>query len=187
MLHQGDAALDIKASPVPQRPATPAIALMQRMLDGIHRIVVAAASLALVAAAVVLSESVLVRYFFRSSNDWQDETSVMLLVGAIFMSAAYVQSVRGHVAIEAVAELLSPATEWWRVLFADGVSLAFCLFFAWKAWTLTHEAWVDGQEMASTLASPLWIPYSLMAAGMSLLGLQIAVQILAAIFDRPAR
>jgi hypothetical protein len=33
----------------------------------------------------------------------------------------------------------------------------------------------------------LWIPYSLMAAGMSLLGVQIVVQIVAAIFDRPAR
>jgi TRAP-type C4-dicarboxylate transport system permease small subunit len=187
MRHQGDAALDIRASPVPEHSSLPGLRPVEWLLDAINRLIVIGASLALVGAAVVLSESVLVRYLYKSATDWQDEISVMLLVAAIFMSAAYVQSVRGHVAIEALAEIMSPAANRLRALFADGVSAAFCMFFAWKAWTLTHEAWVDGQEMASTLASPLWIPYSLMAAGMSLLGVQIVVQIVAAIFDRPAR
>ena len=48
---------------------------------------------------------------------------VILLVGAIFMSTAYVQSVRGHVAIEAVAELLSPAANRFRVICADGAGV----------------------------------------------------------------
>jgi len=135
----------------------------------------------------VLSESVFVRYFLKSATDWQDEISVMLLVGAIFMSAAYVQSVRGHVAIEATAELLSPAANRFRVIVVDGVSLAFCIFFAWKSWTLTHEAWVDGQVRDSTFATPLWIPYSLMGAGMSLLAIQILVQLIAEVARRPAR
>ena len=135
----------------------------------------------------MLSESVFVRYFLKSATDWQDEISVMLLVGAIFMSAAYVQSVRGHVAIEATAELLSPAANRFRVIVVDGVSLAFCIFFAWKSWTLTHEAWVDGQVRDSTFATPLWIPYSLMGAGMSLLAIQILVQLIAEVARRPAR
>jgi TRAP-type C4-dicarboxylate transport system permease small subunit len=144
-------------------------------------VIVVAASLALVAAGFVLSESVFVRYFFKSATDWQDETSVMLLVGAIFMSTAYVQSVRGHVAIEALAEILSPRANRYRRTLADLVSFAFCTFFAWKSWTLMHEAWSDGQVTDSTLATPLWIPYSLMSAGISLLALQILVQIIGAI------
>jgi TRAP-type C4-dicarboxylate transport system permease small subunit len=148
-------------------------------------LIVVGASHALVAAAVVLSESVLVRYLYKSATDWQDEISVMLLVGAIFMSAAYVQSVRGHVAIEALAELLSPAANRFRVICADGVSLAFCLFFSWKSWTLMHEALIDGQVRDSTFATPLWIPYSLMGAGMSLLAIQILLQLIAEL-ARPA-
>ena len=178
MRHQGDAALDITASPVPEHSHLAGLSPVERLLDGLNRLIVIAASLALVASAVVLTDSVFERYFLRASTDWQDEVSVILLVGAIFMSTAYVQSVRGHVAIEAVAELLSPAANRIRVVLADGVSLAFCVFFAWKSWTLTHEAWVDGQVRDSTFATPLWIPYSLMGAGMSLLAIQILLQLI---------
>lgn len=181
MRHQGDAALDITASPVPEHSSLPGLRPIESLLDGLNRLIVIAASIALIAAAVVLSESVFIRYFLRASTDWQDEISVILLVGAIFMCAAYVQSVRGHVAIEAVAELLSPAANRFRVMCADGVSLFFCLFFAWKSWTLTHEAWTDGQVRDSTFATPLWIPYSLMGAGMTLLAIQILVQLIAEI------
>lgn len=154
------------------------------MLEAVNRLIVVAASIALVGAGFVLSESVFVRYFFRSATDWQDETSVMLIVGAIFMSTAYVQSVRGHVAIEAVAEILSPRANRYRGLMADVVSLGFCAFFSWKSWTLMHEAWSDGQVTDSTLATPLWIPYSLMASGMSLLAFQLLVQIIGEVTSR---
>jgi TRAP-type C4-dicarboxylate transport system permease small subunit len=187
MRHQGDASLDIRASPVPEHSSLPGLRPIEWLLEAINRLIVVGASLALVAAAVVLSESVLVRSLYKSATDWQDEISVMLLVGAIFMSAAYVQSVRGHVAIEALAELLSPATNRFRVMCADGVSLAFCVFFSWKSWTLMHEAWVDGQVRDSTFATPLWIPYSLMAAGMSLLAIQILVQLIAELVRPSAR
>ncbi len=60
--------------------------------------------LALLAASFVLTSSVVTRYFFKASTDWQDEAAVFLLVGATFLCGAFVQSIRGHVGIEAVAD-----------------------------------------------------------------------------------
>jgi hypothetical protein len=63
MRHHGDAALDITASPVPEHSELPGLRPVEWLLDILNRLIVVAASIALVAAAIVLSESVFIRYF----------------------------------------------------------------------------------------------------------------------------
>ncbi len=151
------------------RPVAWALHQLNRLLLGIGMI-------AAVAAALVLTSSVVSRYVLHASTDWQDETAVFLLVGATFLCAAYVQSLRGHVGIEALVGILPAGVNRVRQLLVDLVSLLFCLFFCWKSWALFREAWVDGQTTSSTWAPPLTIPYGLMTVGMGLLCLQLAVQ-----------
>jgi TRAP-type C4-dicarboxylate transport system permease small subunit len=160
-------------------PATsnPLVAALARVLDVCNRVIVILAGIALIAACLILSYSVLGRALFKSPNYWQDEAAVFLLVGATFMTAAYVQSQRGHVAIEAFTSLLSPLANRIRLWLVDVASFAFCAFFAWKSWTLAHEAWVDGKVSNSMWSPPLTVPYVLMALGMSLLCLQLLLQI----------
>ena len=148
---------------------------LQRAVDRLNRVIVVLSSLALVAASLVMSASVAVRYFFKMATDWQDEVAIFLLVAATFLSAAHVQAQRGHVAIEAIREILPPAVERVRRLLAEGLSTVFCGFFSWKSWTLLAEAWSEGQVTNSSWGPPLWIPYLLMAAGMSLLTVQLAL------------
>ncbi|WFU29212.1 TRAP transporter small permease [Bradyrhizobium brasilense] len=154
------------------------VALLGRALSICNNIIVVFAALALVAACVILSYSVLGRALFHSPNYWQDEAAVFLLVGATFMTSAYVQSQRGHVSIEAFVGLLSARANAIRLWLVDVASFAFCAFFAWKSWTLAHEAYVDGQVSNSMWSPPLAIPYVLMALGMTLLCLQILLQII---------
>jgi TRAP-type C4-dicarboxylate transport system permease small subunit len=149
----------------------------ERFLAPINRAVVLVSSVALVLASFVLTYSVASRYFFHFSTDWQDEFSVFLIVGAVFMSAAAVQARRGHVAIEAVSSLMSVRANKVRLLLVDIATFLFCAYFSWKTWHLLHEAIVDGYRTASTWQPPLWIPYSLMMAGMLLLTVQVALQI----------
>jgi len=154
------------------------VAAFARALGFCNNIIVILAAIALIAASAILSYSVLGRALFHSPNYWQDEAAVFLLVGATFMTAAYVQGQRGHIGIEAFIGLLPPLVNRIRLWLVDIASLSFCAFFAWKSWTLAHEAWVDGQVSNSMWSPPLAIPYGLMACGMTLLCMQILLQII---------
>jgi len=167
-------------APVPRlEQSLPFLAPFDRALRLVNRAVLAVGMVALLASALVLTYSVFSRYFWKSATDWQDEAAVFLLVGAIFLCGAYVQSFRGHVGIEAIASILPASVNRARMVAVDFLTLLFCAFFAWKSWTLFHEAWVDKQTTSSTWAPPLAIPYGLMAAGFTLLALQVLLQFLA--------
>jgi TRAP-type C4-dicarboxylate transport system permease small subunit len=162
----------------PAVPDQPALAGFSLVLDRFNSLLLKLSMVAMILTALILTYSVVTRYFFKVPTDWQDEASVFMLVGVTFFCTAYVQSYRGHIGIEALSSLLSPRVNAVRQLIVDVVSLAFCAFFSWKSWTLFHEAWVDGMTTSSTFAPPLWIPYAMMALGMSILTLQILVQVL---------
>ncbi|MEA2952127.1 MAG: hypothetical protein QOD40_1670 [Alphaproteobacteria bacterium] len=171
-----------KAKTAPKEGAV--IYLADHILSKINYYIVIVSSVALVAAAFVLTYSVVTRYFLKYSSDWQDEMSVFLIVGAIFMSSAAVQAERGHVGIEALASILPPHVNYVRQIMVDFASFLFCTFFAWKSWILLEEAWVDGFRSGSTWGPPLWIPYSLMMTGMILLSIQLLLQVIGALRRR---
>ncbi|MFG1409697.1 TRAP transporter small permease [Xanthobacter sp. VTT E-85241] len=163
------------------------LAVLVRAMALVNRTIVLLAAFVLVLAGLILSYSVASRLAFGAMSYWQDEASVFLLVGATFMTAAYVQGRRGHVAIEALSTLLPPRVNAARLLLVDIASFAFCAFFTWKSFTLLEEAWIEGHVSSSSWAPPLWIPYATMALGMALLSLQIALQIACAMAPGPRR
>jgi TRAP-type C4-dicarboxylate transport system permease small subunit len=149
---------------------------LERALAGVNKLTLLFGMVALLVASFVLTYSVFSRYLFKAGTDWQDEVAVFCIIGAVFMCGAWVQAQRGHVGIEAVASILPPRANYVRMIVVDVMTLAFCAFFSWKSWTLFHEAWVDKQTTSSTFSPPLTIPYGLMAAGMTLLVLQVLLQ-----------
>jgi len=163
------------------------VGAIERVLNWCNRVIVVLAAIAMISACGILSYSVLGRALFQSPNYWQDEAAVFLLVGATFMSSAWVQQQRGHIGIEAFVSLLSPFANRIRLWLVDVASLAFCVFFAWKSWTLAYEAWDDGQVSNSMWSPPLDIPYGLMALGMTLLCVQILLQIIAPLAEAARR
>ena len=152
---------------------------LARALLWVNQALVLLGMVSLLVASAVLTYSVISRYVMKSSTDWQDEAAVFCLVGATFLCSAYVQSIRGHVGIEAIAGLLPKSVNQFRLLLVDLLGVLFCSFFSWKSWALFREAWVEQQTTSSSWAPPLWIPYALMATGMTLLSLQLLVQLTA--------
>ena len=182
----GEAGLEL-SKPEPAPAGHPALAVVHRMLRAVNSFVMVPCMLAVVVASGILSYSVAARYFFKIPTEWQDETAVFLLIGATFISGAFVQSHRGHVGVEAIAEWLSPRANRWRMLLVDLASAVFCAFFSWKSWTLFLEALHEGHTSNSTWGPPLWIPYLLMACGMTLLAAQLALEFVARTLDKEPR
>jgi TRAP-type C4-dicarboxylate transport system permease small subunit len=169
---------------LPMRPTGEVLGKIVKLQAKVNSIVVMLSMLALLAACLVLTGSVFLRYFLKVPTDWQDEVSVFLLIGAIFMCGAFVQAERGHIGISAIEGYCSPLVNRLRLLFCDVASLAFCTFFSYKSWSMLHEAVVEGQTSSSSWAPPMWIPYGLMSTGMTLLCLQILLQIAVSLHTR---
>ena len=148
-----------------------------RVMSAVNKFLVLLGSLALMAAALILSYSVMSRGLFHTANDWQDEAALFCLVGVTFLCSSYVQEKRGHIGISAIEGLLPHPVNKLRGIVIDVISCLFFAFFSTKTWDLLQEAWVDGQVTNSTWAPPLWIPYSMMFAGMALLTFQLFLQI----------
>jgi len=171
-------ATDTRVADKPPASSKDAGGIVESVFARVNGVIVFVSSIALVMAALVLTYSVVTRYFLHLSTDWQDELSVFLIIGAVFMSSAAIQAQRGHVAIEAIVGLLSPRVNRVRQVVVDIASMAFCGYFAWKSWTLLAEAWTENYHSDSTWGPPLWIPYSLMSVGMTLLTLQLLLQVI---------
>ncbi len=146
------------------------------LLGIVNRFAFRLSAVALVSAAFVLTFGVVTGHITKSSVLWQDEVTIFLIAGAIFLSAATVQAGRGHVGIDLLDHWF-PASKAGRRLVVDAVMLCFSLIFAWKTAMLLHEAYVDGQTSQSAWGPPLWIPYALLCGGMVLLALQVALQV----------
>ena len=165
----------IPAADVPRRGVLGSI---QGVMNGLNSLMAVLASLAIATAGLVLTWEVAGRYFLSMASDWQDELSTFLLIGATFASAAWIQARRGHVAIDALTAILPPAVDAVRRVLADVLSFLFVSFFAWKSISLLLEALEDGHTTPSSWGPPLWIPYSCMAVGMTLLAVQLLLQTL---------
>ncbi|MBV9191104.1 MAG: TRAP transporter small permease [Betaproteobacteria bacterium] len=150
----------------------------RRALRAVNAAAAAVSAVAIGVAGCVLTWEATARYLFKIPSDWQDEVSIFLLVGATFLSAGWVQQWRGHVGIQALGAVLAPKADQVRRYVSDILSLVFCTFFSWKAWSLLIEAVRDGQTSNSAFGAPLWIPYGAMAVGMTLVVLQLLLQVI---------
>ena len=164
-----------------------ALGALEHAMKGVNRVMLFIGMVTLVIASLVLTYSVFSRYLFKAATDWQDEVAVFSIVGCVFLCGAWVQSLRGHVGIEAIASVLPAGVNRVRIAIVDILTMLFCAFFAWKSWTLFHEAWVDKMTTSSTFSPPLTIPYGLMATGMTLLVVQLILQSIAHFVARDER
>ena len=128
-------------------------------------------------SCIAITNEVVWRYFLHQPHTWNLEFNVFLLVAATFLAANYTQMKRSHVGTEVLETLMSPCWNRWRMLAGDALSLLLCGFLSVKVWEYTAQAWREGWTTDSVWAPHLWIPFALIALGLTLISLEYIVQI----------
>ena len=135
-----------------------------------------AASLIALAVAVVC-HMVFVRYVLNQNTIWQTDFVTYSLIAATFIGSPYVLMLRGHVNVDVLPHYLAPRRRYWLALWSIGVSLAFCLVMTALTFQFWKEAWDNSWVSDTMWRARLWIPYSSMPIGLTLLALQCLAEL----------
>ena len=146
-----------------------------RITDGLTVITGWVAALCLVAAALIVTEAVIVRKLLGISTIWQIEASVFLLIFTVFVGAPFVQKNEHHLNVDLVIIHLSPRTREITLVVVSFISCILTAILAWYAWPMWWETVVQNEHSESLWGPPLWIPFLFLPLGMTLLFLQYIV------------
>ena len=151
--------------------------ILIRIIDGLTYITGWTAALSLVAAAIIVTEAVIVRKIFGVSTIWQIEASVFLLIFTVFAGAPFVQKSEHHLNVDLVIIHLSARTREITLIIVSIISCLLAALLAWYAWPMWWETVVNNEHSESLWSPPLWIPYLFLPLGMTLLFLQYIIYI----------
>ena len=148
---------------------------MDAFVRGIRRVsqfcgVVAAALIAL--GVLVVCEMVFVRYVLNQNTIWQTDFVTWSLVAAAFIGSPYLLLTRGHVNVDVLPLYLGKRARWWLAFGSIVMSLAFCITMAVLTSRFWLEAWENRWVSDTMWRARLWIPYSSMPIGLTILCLQ---------------
>jgi len=148
-----------------------------RIVDGLTYVTGWVAALCLVAAALIVTEAVIVRKLLGISTIWQIEASVFLLIFTVFVGAPFVQKNEHHLNVDLVIIHLKPRTREITLIVVSIITCILAALLAWYAWPMWWEAVVHNEHSESLWGPPLWIPLLFLPLGMTLLFLQYIVYI----------
>ena len=140
-----------------------------KFCDYVARACGAFAVIALLLSILVIVELVFERYFFQRAITWQTELVTMLLVASTFIGSAYVLSEKGHVNMEYLYTFLSEKNVTKLKIFTDSLCLIFFLILFYVSYEITYEAFIKNYNTGTVWGPPLWIPYSSMLIGATLM------------------
>ena len=134
------------------------------------------AGLATLAIVLLITYDVTMRYFFDRPQIFVDEIASFLEVLIVFGGAAYTFRAGGHVRVDLVTGLLSPARRAWLRIFTLAPGVAFLGVVIWVTAQSALTAWRYGR-VSAVMLYPLWWPMALIPAGLALLALAMLARL----------
>ena len=132
---------------------------------------------ALLAASILVIAWMVAYRAMGYQNSWELETSIDMMVAAVFLGSPYTLRTKGHVGMELLEAVLSDRGRCKLAVFGHLVGLFVCLYLAWAGSNMTIEAYHSGERSLGVWQALLWPRYAAMPVGMILTALQYLVEI----------
>lgn len=134
-------------------------------------------------AGALLAASILVIVWmvaYRTAgyqNSWELETSIDMMVAAVFLGSPYTLRTQGHVGMELLDAVLTDGGRRKLAVFGQSIGLLVCLYLAWAGLGMTLEVYHSGERSLGVWQALLWPRYAAMPVGMFLTALQYLVEL----------
>ena len=123
---------------------------------------------ALAFASLLLFVNVVLRYWFLAPISWAEELTLYIMVWIVFVGSSVAIRTRGHIAIDLLPLVLSPAGRRRLAVCIAVTVLAFLVVFF--HYSLQHTLRVRGSgQVMPVMQAPMWLAYLAMPAGSALM------------------
>ncbi len=130
------------------------------------------------AALLVGTFQVIGRYLnHHLSFEDGDEIVVYLMAWAVLLASSQLVRTDGHVRPDVVLRLLPPHGQRWLEFFNCCVAILFCGGLAYCSFYIVSDAWHLDERSATGLEFPMWIYYSAMLTGGSLMFIRYIIRL----------
>ena len=119
-------------------------------------------------ASLLLFVNVVLRYWFLSPISWAEELTLYIMVWIVFVGSSVAIRTRGHIAIDLLPLVLSPAGRHRLAIFiALIMSVFLAVFFFYSG---QHTLRVRSiEQVTPVMQAPMWLAYLAMPAGSALM------------------
>jgi len=135
------------------------------------------------AAAIILvmmfltTLDVVLRYIFSSPLPGVYELQEFMLVGAVFLALAYVQSLKGHIYVDLFTNRFSERGQAILRIISHTVSFLIFALITWQGGLRAWSAFVTGQCREGLISYPLWPAKWALTIGCGFFCLRLALDV----------
>ncbi len=143
-----------------------------RVLDGLEEATMDFNMVVVFAMMLVVVYGVVMRYAFNAPVSMVAELTEYMMVAMTFLTIAYIQHARRHVAISFFVIRQGERTQWVLGIITTGIALFAFILITWASWKYAQQAW-HFQFTSEEAGFPLFPPRLLIPLGSFLMCLRL--------------
>lgn len=155
--------------------------LVERIGAGFDRFTIGLGSISAVATLCIvalISVDIVARNLFSTSIHGAAEVNILLLVMLVYLGLAGAQAKGEHFSVTFLAHLMPPRPRWWMELLALCLLFAIVGYLAYLTYGSTRTSVLRGEASWGIVTVPIWPARIAVTFGLSLLALQILMDLL---------